>query len=154
MDIKTFKHYVHVLVFNLFYMVPTVVLANTENTGEASDASVTQQSSMLTSLMPLLMIMVVFYFLILRPQQKRTRAHRETLMNMKKGDQVMTAGGIIGSIVHISDTTPIVKVEIAPQTTVQIKKDTILEVITKDPDQKKESDDKKSKMKNNKKSKK
>ena len=52
---------------------------------------------------PLILIFVVFYFLLIRPQQKKAKQHREMLQALKKGDEVITAGGIIGKIVGVTD---------------------------------------------------
>jgi preprotein translocase subunit YajC len=57
----------------------------------------------LAQFLPLILIFVVFYFLLIRPQQKKAKEHREMLQNLKKGDQVITAGGIIGKIVGVTD---------------------------------------------------
>jgi preprotein translocase subunit YajC len=46
----------------------------------------------------------IFYFLLIRPQQKQKRQHEEALRNIKRGDQVVTAGGIIGEVVHVRET--------------------------------------------------
>ena len=50
------------------------------------------------------LIFVIFYFLIIRPQQKQRKAHEEALRNLKRGDRVVTAGGIIGDVIHIKET--------------------------------------------------
>ena len=50
------------------------------------------------------LIFVIFYFLIIRPQQKQRKAHEEALRNLKRGDRVVTAGGVIGDVVHIKET--------------------------------------------------
>lgn len=55
--------------------------------------------------LPLILIFVVFYFLLIRPQQKKAKEHREMLKNLQKGDKVITAGGIIGKIVGITEDT-------------------------------------------------
>jgi preprotein translocase subunit YajC len=77
----------------------------------------------IVQLAPLLLIMIVFYFLLIRPQQKRLKAHKAMVEGMKKGDKVVTAGGIIGTIAEVSDDE--IKVEIAEGTKVRVKRDTI-----------------------------
>ena len=57
----------------------------------------------LISLMPLLLIFVVFYFLLIRPQQKKMKQHRDMIGALKRGDRVLTAGGIIGTVVKVED---------------------------------------------------
>lgn len=62
------------------------------------------------SLLPLLFqfaaIGAIFYFLIIRPQQRQRKAHEDRLAALKRGDQVVTAGGLVGEVVHIRETTP------------------------------------------------
>jgi preprotein translocase subunit YajC len=77
----------------------------------------------IVQLAPLLLIMVVFYVLLIRPQQKRLKAHKAMVQGMKKGDKVVTAGGIIGTVAEVSDDE--IKVEIAEGTKVRVKRDTI-----------------------------
>ncbi len=50
-------------------------------------------------------IFAIFYFLMIRPQQKQRKAHEAAILAMKKGDQIVTAGGIVGEVVHIKETT-------------------------------------------------
>ena len=52
----------------------------------------------LAGILPLLLIFVVFYFLLIRPQQKKLKDHKQMIANLKKGDRVVTQGGIIGNI--------------------------------------------------------
>lgn len=51
-------------------------------------------------------IAAIFYFLVIRPQQKQRKAHEERLAALKRGDQVVTAGGLVGEVIHIKETTP------------------------------------------------
>jgi len=64
-----------------------------------------------TSLVPLVLIGVVFYFILFRPQQKRTRQHAEMLKTLKRGDRVVTSGGVMGLVETVKDRTVIVKSE-------------------------------------------
>jgi preprotein translocase subunit YajC len=64
-------------------------------------------------LIPLVLVMVVFYFLMIRPQQKREKDRKQMLAAVKKGDRVFTAGGIRGTVVKVYDKEKIVRVEIA-----------------------------------------
>ena len=77
----------------------------------------------IASLIPLILIIVIFYFLLIRPQQKRLKAHQAMISELKKGDKVVTSGGIIGSIHDVSEDT--VRVEIAEKVRVTVKRDTI-----------------------------
>ena len=56
------------------------------------------------SLLPLVMVFAIFYFLLIRPQQAKMKAHRAMLENLKKGDQVVTGGGIVGKIVRVEQS--------------------------------------------------
>ncbi len=76
------------------------------------------------SILPLLMIFVVFYFLLIKPQQKRMKAHQAAIAGLKKGDKVVTGGGIIGKITKLNDTETIT-VEIASGVEVVVAKSTI-----------------------------
>lgn len=55
----------------------------------------------LMSLLPLILIFVVFYFLLIRPQQKKVKEHREMITNLRRGDKIVTSGGIIGQITKV-----------------------------------------------------
>lgn len=83
----------------------------------------------LVSLLPLVLIFAVFYFLLIRPQQRRMKDHRTMISNLKRGDQVMTAGGIIGKIIRVEDDR--LTVEIAKETNVQVARNTISELLSK-----------------------
>ena len=82
-------------------------------------------------LMPLLLVFVVFYFLLIRPQQRRAKALQQSVMAVKRGDQVVTAGGILGRVTKVDDAQ--VEVEIAPNTRVRVVKSTLAEVVTAKP---------------------
>ncbi|KAA5602091.1 preprotein translocase subunit YajC [Blastochloris sulfoviridis] len=60
-------------------------------------------TDMLLSLMPFVLIFIIMYFLILRPQQKRAKAHEEMVKNLRRGDMVVTAGGMIAKISKVID---------------------------------------------------
>lgn len=85
------------------------------------------------SLQPILMmglIFVVFYFLLLRPQQKRMKQHKEMLAALRRGDRVLTGGGIYGTVTKIVGETEVV-IEIAEGTRVRVARPSIQEVIAK-----------------------
>ncbi len=64
----------------------------------------------LGSLIPLILIFVIFYFLLIRPQQKRSKDHRKMIENLKKGDKIVTSGGIHGVIEAVGTNTVTVKI--------------------------------------------
>jgi len=69
-------------------------------------------TDMITSLLPFVLIFVIMYFLILRPQQKRVKAHAEMVKNVRKGDTVITSGGLVGKVTKVVDDDQI-EVEVA-----------------------------------------
>ena len=68
--------------------------------------------NMLVSLLPFVLIFVIMYFLILRPQQKRVKEHAELIKNLRRGDTVVTSGGLVGKVTKVVDEEQI-EVEIA-----------------------------------------
>jgi len=82
------------------------------------------------SLLPLVLIFVVFYFLLIRPQQKKQKAHREMLGNLHRGDRIVTSGGLIGKISRIPNESELV-VEIAEGVKVRVLRGMISEVSAK-----------------------
>ncbi|OIO69221.1 MAG: preprotein translocase subunit YajC [Zetaproteobacteria bacterium CG1_02_53_45] len=81
------------------------------------------QDSGFASLIPLLLIMVIFYFLLIRPQQKKLKEHRNLVDALQKGDKVLTGGGVFGKVTEVKDD--IVKVEIADGVVIKVKRDTV-----------------------------
>jgi len=81
-------------------------------------------------LVPILLMFVIFYLLLLRPQQQRAKQHREMVANLRRGDTVVTAGGIVGKVTKVRDENEI-EVEIAESTRVRVVKATVAEVRTK-----------------------
>jgi len=70
------------------------------------------EASLITQLLPFVLIFVIMYFLILRPQQKRMKAHQEMVKNVRRGDTVVTSGGLVGKVTKVIDDDQI-EVEIA-----------------------------------------
>lgn len=66
--------------------------------------------SLIASILPLVLIIVVFYFLLIRPQQKRAKEHRQMLENLKRGDKVITVGGIYGVVESVNPNTVVLKI--------------------------------------------
>ncbi|NHF74184.1 preprotein translocase subunit YajC [Paracoccus xiamenensis] len=77
---------------------------------------------------PLILIFVIMYFLILRPQQKRMKDHRNMVSALKRGDQVVTQGGLIGKVTDVKDDE--ITVEIAQGVKVRVVRATIAQVVT------------------------
>jgi preprotein translocase subunit YajC len=94
-------------------------------------ASPDGMSAFLVQMMPLLLIFVVFWFLIFRPQQQRAKQQRAKLDAVKKGDQVVTGGGLMGKVTKVDADT--VEVELAPNVKVKAVKATLADVVSNTP---------------------
>jgi preprotein translocase subunit YajC len=79
---------------------------------------------------PLVLIFVVFYFLLIRPQQKKMKAHREMVTQLKRGDRVVTSGGIVGTVTKVVSDTE-VQVEIAENVRVRVIRSSITDIVAK-----------------------
>ena len=79
-------------------------------------------------LVPFILIFVVFYFLLIRPQQKRVKQHKEMVNSLKVGSSVVTSGGIAGKVVKLNDDI-FITVNISNNVDVKIKRDTIVELL-------------------------
>jgi preprotein translocase subunit YajC len=81
---------------------------------------------------PLILLLVffgVFYFIVLRPQMKRAKEHRQLLSQLAKGDEVVAAGGLLGRVVEIGDS--FVGLELAPNLSIKVQKQSITAVLPK-----------------------
>jgi preprotein translocase subunit YajC len=78
--------------------------------------------STLGLLVPLVLMGVLFYFLLIRPQQRRARAQRDLISSVEVGDEIMTAGGILGTVTAMDDDDELLTVEIAPGTRIRVVK--------------------------------
>jgi preprotein translocase subunit YajC len=81
-------------------------------------------------LVPMLMVFVIFYFFMIRPQQQRMKEHRAKIDAIRRGDTVVTSGGIIGKVTKVKDDGEI-EVEIADNTRVRVVKSTVADVHAK-----------------------
>jgi preprotein translocase subunit YajC len=77
--------------------------------------------------LPLILMFVVFYFLLIWPQQKKAKAHRQVLSNLQKGDNVVTSSGIYGTITGITDT--VVTLEIAEKVRIKVARSSVAGVV-------------------------
>jgi preprotein translocase subunit YajC len=87
-------------------------------------------TAFLLNIAPWVLIFAIFYFLMIRPQQQRAKQHREMLENVRRGDTVVTAGGIVGRVAKVKDEGEIM-VEIADNIQVRVLKSTLSEVRAK-----------------------
>lgn len=86
--------------------------------------------SFITSMLPLVAIFVIFYFLLIRPQQKRAKEHKLMVENLRRGDQVVTSGGLLAKVTKVGEGDE-VEVEIAQGVKVKLIRSTITAVLSK-----------------------
>ncbi|MEY4695952.1 MAG: preprotein translocase subunit YajC [Pseudomonadota bacterium] len=86
--------------------------------------------SAFASIMPLILIFVIMYFLLIRPQQKKAKEHKAMIEALRRGDQVLTQGGILGKVAKVNEDGT-VEVDIAEGVKVKVLRHTILQVMNK-----------------------
>ncbi|MGH6953695.1 MAG: preprotein translocase subunit YajC [Alphaproteobacteria bacterium] len=84
-----------------------------------------------TAILPLVLIFVVFYFLLIRPQQRKAKEHKSKVSGIRRGDKVVTGGGIVGTIARANEGDAEVLVEIADGVRVRVMRQTISDVMAK-----------------------
>ncbi len=84
-----------------------------------------------TAFVPLILMFVIFYFLLIRPQQKKAKEHQKMIDNIKKGDRVITSGGIYGTVTSLGDTT--VFIEIAEKVKIKLSRGNIAALLNAAP---------------------
>ncbi len=87
-------------------------------------------TDLFVQLIPFALILVIMYFLIMRPQQKRAREHADLIKNLRRGDSVITSGGLIGKVTKVVDDAE-VELEIAPNVRVRVLRTLITDVRAK-----------------------
>jgi preprotein translocase subunit YajC len=109
----------------------TLVLAMASPTaGTGAQGQSAGWQGMMVSLMPMVLIFVIMYFLLIRPQQKKAREHQELLNQLKAGDRVVTTGGLYGTITAVHERTFLVKV--ADNVVVEVSRAAVTTVLGKD----------------------
>ena len=93
-------------------------------------ASAMGGSEMLMQVVPFILIFVIMYFLMIRPQQKRQKEHQEMIKNVRRGDQIVMSGGLIGKVVKVTDDNE-VELEIADNVRVRVTRASIADVRSK-----------------------
>src|SRR4051812_24149060 len=96
---------------------------------QAAGAGASGGAGMLVQFAPLVLIFVVFYFLLIRPQQKRAKEHRDMLGSVRRGDRVVTGGGIVGSVIKVADDE--LTVEIAENVRVKVIRSTVTTILAR-----------------------
>jgi len=83
----------------------------------------------LMAFLPMILIFVVFYFLLIRPQQKKSKEHRAMLEALQKGDEVVTAGGVVGRVAKLTDQYA--SIEVAPSVEINVQRSAIQQLLPK-----------------------
>ena len=86
---------------------------------------------MILQLVPFVLIFVIMWFLIIRPQQRRAKEHQELIRNVRRGDTIVTSGGFIGKVTKVADEAAEIEVEIAEGVRVKVVRAMISEVRSK-----------------------
>ncbi len=105
-------------------IIASVAAAMAVITPAYAEAAPVDGGSGFASLIPLVLIMVIFYFLLIRPQQKKAKEHSNLISELKKGDTVITGGGFYAKVIDVKDDT--LRVEIAEGVRIKVKRDTII----------------------------
>lgn len=88
------------------------------------------EGGLIQGILPLVLIFAVFYFLLIRPQQKKMKVHREMLSAVRRGDRVVTGGGIFGTVTKVVNDNEVV-IQIADAVKVRVARGTISEVVSR-----------------------
>jgi len=91
--------------------------------GQGPQGTPGQQPNPLINLLPIILIFVIFYFLLILPQRKRQKEHERMLSQLKRNDDVVTTGGIYGTIINVEDAAVILKVD--DNATIKVQKNCI-----------------------------
>lgn len=83
------------------------------------------------SIVPLILIFAIMYFLLIRPQQKKLKEHQTMVEGLRRGDQIVTQGGVIGKVTKVKDDSTEVEVEISDGVKVRVVRSTIATVMNK-----------------------
>lgn len=86
-----------------------------------------QQVSVLAQLVPLVLLLVVFWFVLIRPQHRKAKAHAQTLTRLRPGDRVVTSSGIVGTIIQVKER--LVTIRTAADTKLELTKSSVAEII-------------------------
>lgn len=100
-----------------------LVYAMGTSPGGAGSGAGAPGGGMMGALLPLLLMFLVFYVLLIRPQQKRTKQHKEFLDNLQKGDEVITSGGMLGKVTGITEN--VVTLEVADKVRIKVQRGNI-----------------------------
>ena len=96
---------------------------------EAAGAAAQQPQSGLVGFLPIIILFVLFYFLLIRPQTKRAKEHKQMVGSLQKGDEVVTNGGVLGKIVEVGEN--FISVEVADNVQIKVQRNAIASLLPK-----------------------
>ena len=96
---------------------------------QAAPAAGGDLTSSLTSMLPLVLMFVVLYFIMIRPQMKKQKEHRAMIEALAKGDEVLTSGGLLGRVTALGDAN--LSLQVAPGVEVQVQRSAVVQVLPK-----------------------
>lgn len=117
------------VVFLTIFIVELPVFISSAFAQTAPAAAGGDMQSSLMSMLPLVLMFVVLYFVMIRPQMKKTKEHRAMIDALAKGDEVATAGGVLGKVTKLSDSY--VTLEVATGVEIQIQRSAVVQVLPK-----------------------
>jgi preprotein translocase subunit YajC len=99
------------------------MLLISEAIAQTNEAGVPPEPSAASNFIPLVLIFMIFYFFIIRPQQKKLKDHNQMVDSIKKGDEIITGGGMLGKVVKVEDN--VLHLEVAPDMVVKVLRSTV-----------------------------
>lgn len=113
-------------------MIGTSLLGYLAGTTLAQAGAPPAGPSLFSTMLPLLLIVVVMYFLMIRPQQKRQKAHQALISSLKPGDEVVTSGGLYGTVAGVDERKGFLYLKIANDVKIKVERFAISRVVTED----------------------
>jgi len=104
-------------------LIPNAFAADVASATGAATTHASSAQSTFMSFLPMIVIFALFWFLLIRPQQKKTKLHNQMLSALSVGDEVVTSGGILGKIAKISDS--VINLEVAANVVIQVQRSTV-----------------------------
>jgi preprotein translocase subunit YajC len=106
----------------MMHLIPTVL----------AQAAAPSSPGIIPTMLPLILIVVVMYFLMIRPQQKKQKAHQAMIAAIKPGDEVVTAGGLFGTVAGVDDKKNVIYLKIANEVKIKVERFSVTRVVTED----------------------
>lgn len=105
--------------------------AQTVEVGTDAAAPMPPQEGGLVALLPFILVFVVFYFFLIRPQQKKFKEHQQMVQSVRRGDKVVTGGGIVGTVSRVDDSNDQLLIEVAEGVKIKVVRSTLANVLTR-----------------------